>query len=783
MSLEDNLNSSQATGSPADSSAELASSASAPADAEIGELLAGIEETPGIAPGQVLKGTVLKITDEEVFVDIGLKSEFTIPRNEFVSDDGHLKIKPGDVVDVWVEEYDEAEGTFTVSHQKAARWRAWDDLDRAFREQTDVSGRVLERTKGGLTVEIGGIRAFLPGSQTDIRPRRDLDPLVGQEIACKVIKLNKSRNNVVVSRRLALEEEAGKRKAELLEQLAEGKVLTGRVKNLTSYGAFVDLGGMDGLLHVTDLSWGRVAHPGEIIKVGQELRVKVLKYDAEKGRVSLGLKQLDPDPWERVPSVYRPGDRTTGRVVNLADYGAFVELEPGVEGLIHVSEMSWSKRLKHPSKILKVGDQVDVAVLDVNSAQHRISLSLKETMPDPWSALGERLAVGARVEGRVRNVTDFGAFVEIEEGVDALVHVSDLSWDKNVRHASEVLKKGQNVQGVILSLDAANRRISMGIKQVQQDIWEDFFSTTKVGDTLHGTVVRMPQFGAFVELRQGIVGLCHISEMEEHHTGKGPDLVQVGKEFDFRVVRLNPAEKRVGLSLKAVETRSEPALPSEPASKTPVKPEPVLSPFAAAMHAALTSRAATPSTAERPAARTEASSKAEAVKQPLPAPAVGEQVEPLVSASPETLPAAETSAVESPSPPGVAAPSPVPVSPGAGEVSSTEVKPEPTTSAQVASSLTPLAAPAEPSPVSHPSEAADSNGKEVRAAAASQAIEAAALPLSNAGQIPQGETGNSSSAEPGSSPGYQRSSPEPMAADQSSQETSAAENSHARSES
>ncbi len=728
MSVEENPSSSQATGSPPESRAEPANPSPEPADTEIGELLAGMAETSGIAPGQAVKGTVLKVTDTEVFVNIGLKSEGAIQRSEFVSGDGHLNIKPGDVVDVWVEEYDEAEGTFTVSHQKAAHWRAWDDLDRAFREQGNVSGRVLERTKGGLAVEISGIRAFLPGSQSDIRPLRDLDSLVGQQIACKVIKLNKSRNNVVVSRKLALEEEASRRKAELLEQLAEGKVITGRVKNLTSYGAFVDLGGMDGLLHVTDISWGRVGHPGEVIKVGQELRVKVLKYDAEKGRVSLGLKQLDPDPWERVASAYRPGDRITGRVVSLADYGAFVELDPGVEGLIHVSEMSWSKRLKHPSKILNVGDRVEVAVLDVNSPQRRISLSLKETLPDPWSTLAERLAVGATVEGRVRNITDFGAFVEIEEGVDALIHVSDLSWSKNVKHASEVLKKGQKVQGVILSLDPAHRRVSMGIKQLQPDIWEDFFATTKVGDTVHGKVVRIPQFGAFVELRKGIEGLCHISEMDDNHIGQGPDRVQVGKEFDFRVVRLSPAEKRVGLSLKGVTARSEPTSVTEPAPKAPA---PSLSPFAAAMHAALGSRVAA-ARVEPSAAKTELTSKAGAAEPPLPAPAPAKQAEP-AAVVPETLPAPERPAVESASPSAVPSGSSALEAALPGDVSTAEAKSEAPPPPEEAPALASSAGAVESSPVSSPSETADLKAEGPQAAASPPAVEAAAPPLSKAG--------------------------------------------------
>ena len=734
MSLEENLSSSRASGSPEASPAEPANpspeAAAEPADTEIGQLLAGIEESPGIAPGQVVTGTVLKVTDEEVFVDIGLKSEGAIPRSEFVSSDGDSNIKAGDQVDVWVEEYDEVEGTFTVSHQKAARWRAWENLAQALEEQKTVCGRVLERTKGGLTVEIGGIRAFLPGSQSDLRPLRDVDSLIGQQIACRVIKLNKSRNNVVVSRKLALEEEASRRKAELLQQLAEGNVLTGRVKNLTSYGAFVDLGGMDGLLHVTDLSWGRVGHPGEVIKVGQELRVKVLKYDAEKGRVSLGLKQLEPDPWEHAGSTYQLGDRITGRVVSLADYGAFVELEPGVEGLIHVSEMSWSKRLKHPSKILKVGDRVEVAVLDVNSAQRRISLSLKQTSPNPWSTLAERLAVGATVEGRVRNITDFGAFVEIEEGVDALIHVSDLSWSKNVRHASEVLKKGQKVQGVILSLDPVHRRISMGIKQLEQDAWEDFFSQTKLGDILHGKVVRLAQFGAFVELKKGIEGLCHISEIDENQRGKGPDRVQVGKEFDFRVVRLNPAEKRIGLSLKSVEAGSQPASVAEPVSKEPAKAQGSLSPFAAAMHAALASPVAATGGTETSAVRPGPTLKAEALEPPLPSPEPAEQAE-ATTALPKTLSTPETVPLESPFPlAGAVGPSALEAGP-AGGVNTPEAKPEVPPSPEDV--LAPASSPgvSEPSRVSSPADVAEAKAEKADAAPAPQVVKATP-PVSNA---------------------------------------------------
>jgi len=547
------------------------------------DLFAGMHELQDAIEGKVLKGTVLKITDAEVLVDIGQKSEGAIPLSEFQALDGSVTVAPGDVIDVQVESYDENEGAFTVSHRKAAQIRAWDDVERAFRDQTNISGRVIERTKGGLIVDVG-VRAFLPGSQTDVRPLRDLESLIGQKISCKVIKLNKARNNLVISRKATLEEETNQKKGKLLETLREGAVLTGQVKNITDYGAFVDLGGLDGLLHITDLAWGRVNHASDVIQVGQEIKVKVLKYDPEKGRVSLGIKQLSPDPWQRVTVNYQVGQRVSGRVVSLTDYGAFVELEPGVEGLIHISEMAWSRRLKHPSKILSVGDKAEVVILEIHSDQRRISLSLKKTLPDPWTTLNERYTVGATVEGRVRNLTEFGAFVEIEDGVDALIHISDLSWSKNIRHPSEVLKKGQKVQGVILSMDAAKHRISLGLKQLQPDIWEDFFSRVQPGYVVRGKVVRVAQFGAFVELEDGIEGLCHTSEIDDVHAAGGPVPLQVGSECQFQVLRLDSVEKRVGLSLKALTQKPSPAevdaSPGNPEASgtfnaikaTPVKP-------------------------------------------------------------------------------------------------------------------------------------------------------------------------------------------------------------------
>ncbi|HUI42382.1 MAG TPA: 30S ribosomal protein S1 [Terriglobia bacterium] len=588
--------------------------------ADAGAMMASMSEVSGLTPGDVSQGHVVKVTDAEVIVDIGLKSEGAIPRAEFLADDGQLTVKPGDVVDVLIEDYDEQEGTFTVSHRKAAVIRAWEDLEKSSHHQNNVKGRVVERTKGGLTVSIGGVRAFLPSSQADLRPLRNLDALIGQEIECRVIKLNRARNNVVVSRKSALEEEANRLKTELAANLTEGAEVTGRVKNLTGYGAFVDLGGMDGLLHVTDLAWGRVGHPSEVVKVGQELRLKVLKYDREKERISLGLKQLLPDPWERVVANYRPGDHLKGRVVSLTDYGAFCEIEPGIEGLIHVSEMTWSRRLKHPSKFVNVGDKVEVSVIEVHPQQRRISLSLRQSLGDPWTTLSERLAPGARVEGRVRNLTEYGAFVEIEDGIEGLIHISDMSWTKNPKHPSEILKKGQKVTAVVLSVDPNQRRISLGLKQLEPDAWQAFFDQTPVGSVLPGKVVRLAQFGAFVELREGIEGLCHVSEMGDEHGRGGKSTLKAGMELPFRVVKVSREERKVGLSLKEAEPREETpaerrARPSAPEAPPPAASTTMGEKMAQAIRAA----------AARAAARTPG--------KPAAAPAV--QLEPQTNALPE----------------------------------------------------------------------------------------------------------------------------------------------------
>jgi small subunit ribosomal protein S1 len=588
----------------------------APEAAEIDTLLADMEKAAGIQ-GKVVRGKVLKVTEAEVRVNVGTGLEGAVPLSEFLSMDGQLTVAPGDEVDFWVETYNAKQGTVTLSRQKAARLEVWEKIERAFRDQTMLTGRVLDRIKGGLTVDVG-VLAFMPSSQADIRPLRNVESLLGREIECKVIKIIRKRSNVVVSRRLAMEEEANRRKAELLAQLKEGAQLVGRVKNLTDYGAFLDLSGMDGLLHVTDMAWGRVGRPSDVVHVGQELKVVVLKFDPEKGRISLGLKQLTPDPWEQVASACHVGDRVTGRVANVTDYGAFVEIKPGVEGLVHISEMSWGKRLKHPSKVLKSGDLADVVVLDVNPAQRRISLSLKQAMPDPWNAVSERYREGAVVEVTVTNLTDFGAFAEVDSDIEGLIHNSDLSWTKKVKHASEVLKKGQKVKAVVLSLDTAQRRLSLGVKQLEPDPWDGFMSKAHVGDLVKGKVARLAPFGAFVEVEQGVEGLCHTSEFGEEPGGGGKRKLEAGAELQFRVTRLDPAERKISLSLKPAaspaaasakeERKTEGASPQPPAvaSEQKKKPEAVTSMAEALSAAGITlSGTAKPAAAETPAVKPE----------------------------------------------------------------------------------------------------------------------------------------------------------------------------------
>ncbi len=534
----------------------LAAPAESPEDYE--HLLEDFSHFAPPAENEILQGRVLKVTPKDVIVDFNYKIEGLVPIAQFTSPAGEVRVKAGDSIDVMVDHHGEkVEGYVLLSHEKAARVRVWADLEKAAADQLVISGHVIERVKGGLSVDVG-VPAFMPGSQADPRPIRNLDIFLGQDIPVKVVKLNRRRGNVVVSRKLAVEEQVQSLKSSTLEHLQEGAVLTGVVKNLTEYGAFVDLGGIDGLLHITDMTHGRIAHPSEMIHPGDALTLVVLKYDPAKERISLGLKQLAPDPWEGVEERYAPGNRVVGRVVNVADYGAFIELEPGVEGLIHVSEMSWSRRMKHPSKVVRNGDQVEAVVLDVHPKERRISLGFKQLEANPWTTIEQRYSIGSVVEGRVRNMTDFGAFIEIEEGIDGLVHVSDLSWTKRVKHPSEVLRRGSVVQAVILGIDAANKRLSLGIKQLQPDAWETYFQQHNVNDLVQGPVCRLAGFGAFITLAEGVEGLCHFSEIPGFSGRKGdPAPVAVGQDLTLKIIRMNEGERKIGLSLKAVASEEE----------------------------------------------------------------------------------------------------------------------------------------------------------------------------------------------------------------------------------
>ncbi len=521
-------------------------------DFDFGAILDQYEqEQAQFQEGSVVRGTVVNINDRGVIIDFGFKSEGLVPLEEF-TDQGQLMVKRGDEVEVLIKSMESQEGQPILSRADAVRMRAWDDLEIAYRDGTPVKGRIIERVKGGLRVDVDGVAAFLPGSQVDSRPVRNLESLRNQEIEAKVIKLNRKRSNVVLSRKAILDEQNDSRKGETLDHLEEGLIVEGQIKNLTDYGAFVDLGGIDGLLHVTDMSWGRLQNPGEMFRVGDNVQVKVLKFDRERERVSLGYKQLLPDPWESVEERFTINTRVQGKIASVTDYGAFVELEPGVEGLVHVSEMSWSKRTKHPSKLVNVGDSVDAEVLGVDPRARRISLGMKQIQSNPWDTLRERYQIGTRVRGRVRNLTDFGAFIEIEEGIDGLVHVSDISWNKRIKHPGEILKKGQEIEAVITNIDSENRRLSLSIKDTEQSAWDRFITEHKPGDIVKGKITRFANFGAFVELAEGLEGLCHVSELSEDRVNKPEDVAQVGQELDFRILRIEQDTKKIGLSHRAV---------------------------------------------------------------------------------------------------------------------------------------------------------------------------------------------------------------------------------------
>jgi small subunit ribosomal protein S1 len=509
-----------------------------------------------VRPGGVVRGRVVLVSRDAVTVDIGYKSEGQIPIREFLDRDGHVTIREGEEIDVYFDTSEAEQGGIVLSRAKAEQFKVWKDIEDAFESNGSVEGIVVGKVKGGLKVDVG-VPAFLPGSHADIRPARNLDRYLGQRGRFAVLKFNRARGNVVVSRRAVLERERESLKEETLKVLEPGIVLEGTVKNITDYGAFVDLGGIDGLLHVTDMSWGRVNKPSDVVQVGEHVKVVVLKYDPERGRVSLGMKQILPDPWSTVSERFPIGTRVRGKIVSLADYGAFVEIDPGVEGLVHVSEMSWSKRISHPSKVVEVGQEVEVVVLDIDVANCRISLGLKQAEPNPWEMLRINHPIGSRVQGQVKNITDFGVFVGIEEGIDGLVHVSDLHWTKKIKHPSEVYKKGDEIEAVVLGIDTDNERVSLGVKQMTEDPWQSMTRRHPVGSRVKGSVTSVTDFGVFVEIEDGVEGLIHVSQLSNERVDKPQQLFQPGQLVEAEVTNIETRERKVGLSIKALRRTEE----------------------------------------------------------------------------------------------------------------------------------------------------------------------------------------------------------------------------------
>ena len=502
--------------------------------------------------GELIKGTVTAIVREQVVVDIGYKSEGHIPINQFKDYSGKINVNVGDTVEVLMLSADNEDGDIILSHDRAQQLKTWTKLEELFNANQTVMGRVVQKVKGGLQVDVG-VPAFLPGSQIDIRPQRNLDKFVEQELEFKILKYNKERGNIVLSRRAVLEEERSALKRDTIDKLAEGVVMEGVVKNVTHYGAFIDLGGIDGLLHITDMSWGRVNHPSELLNVGQTVPVVVLKYDESHERVSLGMKQLHDNPWENVEAQFKPGSVVKGAIVSVTDYGAFVKLEEGIEGLIHVSEMSWSKKVKHPSKIVNVGDQVEAVVLEVSAENQRISLGLKQLTPNPWEELAKELPVGSKITGTIRSITDFGIFVNVKNDIDGLVHVSDFSWTRRIKDPKEIqelYKKGDQVDVVVLEIDPANERLSLGIKQLEPDIWETVPHRYPNGVRVKGTITNITDFGVFIELEEGVEGLIHVSQLNINKGDQIGEKYKVGDSLEAEVTSVDRAERRISLSMK-----------------------------------------------------------------------------------------------------------------------------------------------------------------------------------------------------------------------------------------
>ncbi|MBA5866453.1 MAG: 30S ribosomal protein S1 [Nitrospira sp. CR1.3] len=520
-------------------------------------LAALYEETfKNLEEGTITEGRVVALTKDKVVVDIGYKSEGMIPSDQFAAEELQ-QIKIGDRLQVYIEECEDADGNLILSKEKADKMKIWEELEKLYKEEKSIDGKVVSRIKGGMMVDIG-VKAFLPGSQIDLHPVRDLDGLVGRTFPMKIIKINHRRGNVVVSRRVLLEETRDKKRQTTLATLKEGQLIQGMVKNITDYGAFIDLGGIDGLLHITDMSWGRVGHPSEMFNVGDRVEVSVLKYDRETGRISLGLKQKSADPWTNVAGKYPIGTRVRGKVVSLTDYGAFVELEPGVEGLVHVSEMSWTHEVRHPSRVVAIGDQVEAAVLNVDPASRKISLGMKQTAPNPWDMVEGKYPIGTRIEGKVKSLTDFGAFIGLDEGIDGLIHISDMSWTRHIKHPSELFKKGQKVEAVVLRIDKEKERLSLGYKQLSRDPWDDEIpGRYRVGDSTSGKVSKVADFGIFVELDGGVEGLIHISEAGLDQTAKLEEKFKLQDDVTAKIIKVDREERKIALSLRDHQLDSE----------------------------------------------------------------------------------------------------------------------------------------------------------------------------------------------------------------------------------